>query len=76
MSDLTAEEAELLEEIEGDEPSEQAVTSLEKTIERFNYTATLLAALAEWLREEGDQSGAALVLGFSQEMAEHEARTL
>lgn len=76
MSDLTAEEQELLEEIEGDEPSDDAVASLERTLAKFNYAATLLAALAESLRDEGDASGAALVLGFSQEMAEHEARTL
>jgi hypothetical protein len=66
----------LLEEIEGDEPSEAAVQLLAKTIEKFNFTASLLAALAEWLRDEGDAAGAALALGFSQEMAEHEARTL
>jgi hypothetical protein len=67
---------ELLEEIESDEPTEAAVTLLERAIEKFEYSATLLAALAEWLRNEGDATGAALVLGFSQEMAEHEARSL
>lgn len=74
--ELTPEQAGLLEEIESDEPSDAALQALVRTVEKFSYTASLLAALAEWLRDEGDASGAALMLGFSQEMAEHEARTL
>lgn len=67
---------ELLDEIESDEPSDVAVQSLERTVERFNYVASLLSALAEIVRDEGDHSGAALLLAFSQDMAQHEARTL
>jgi len=76
MSDepLTAKQEELLEEIEGDEPSEQAIAALERAIQRFDFTATLLAALAEWLRA-GDPWAADIVLECSAKMAEHEART-
>ena len=75
-SDLDDDQAALLDEIESDEPSAQATASLDRTMGEFLYTASLLAALADWLREEGDDTGAALALGFSQEMAQHEARTL
>jgi hypothetical protein len=77
MSDepLTAEQEALLEEIESDEPSERAIGALEIAIERFDFTATLLASLADWLREQGDPDGADIVLECSGEMAHHEART-
>jgi hypothetical protein len=48
---------------------------ISRAIERFDFTATLLASLAEWLREEGDPDGADIVLECSGEMAHHEART-
>lgn len=73
--DLTAEQAELLEEIESDEPSEAAFEALERAINKFNFTATLLASLADWLRDQGDLDGQQIVLACSVEMAEHEART-
>jgi hypothetical protein len=73
--DLTPEQAELLEEIESDEPSEADVQALERVIEKFDFTATLLGALAQWLREEGDPDGSDIVLDCASEMARHEART-
>lgn len=71
---FTAQQAALLEEIETDEPSDAAIEALERAIDRFDYTATLLAALADWLREEGDADGADIVLDCSTDIANHEAR--
>ncbi len=76
MTDLTADEQELLDEIESDEPSAKAEQLLERCFEAFNYTASLLTTLAELLRAEGDHAGGALLLEFAGEMAKHEARTL
>lgn len=73
--DLTAEQAELLEEIESDEPSIEAITALDDAIEKFDFSATLLATFADWLRNEGDAEAADIVLACSAEMATHEART-
>lgn len=75
MSELTPEQAELLEEIESDEPNEAAIVALERAIEKFEYSASLLAAFAGWLRDEGDPDGSDIVLACSGEMASHEARS-
>ncbi len=73
---LTADQEELLDEIESTEPSEKATGLLERCVEAFDYTATLLTELAALLRSEGDHDGADMVLEFAGEMAKHEARTL
>lgn len=73
---MTPEQLELLEEIESDEPSDKAEQLLERCFNAFNYSASLLSALSELLRDERDHAGAALVLEFAGEMAKHEARTL
>lgn len=74
---LTADQRELADEISEDEPTDEAVEALNYAIGRFTYTATVLAALADYLRDNvDDPDGADLVLEFSNQMAEHEARTI
>lgn len=76
-AELTAEQAELLEEIVNDEPSDVALEKLERSVESFQYTSTLLASLAAlYLDEYHDVDGNLLLLRFAEEFAEHEARTL
>lgn len=77
MSRLTADQKELAEEISEDEPSDEAVEALTYALGRFTYTTTVLATLADYLRDNADDpDGADLLLEFSEKMAEHEARTL
>lgn len=73
VSELTPEQLSLLDEIESDEPSEAAIVALAKAIEKFDFSASLLAAFASWLRDEGDPDGADIVLRSADEMAIHEA---
>lgn len=77
MAALTEQQAEFLQEIEADEPSEKACDELYSVLSEFNYTSTLLTQLAIHHREEfGDITGCSILLEAARLMAEHEARTI
>lgn len=40
------------------------------------YTATALAQISVWLRDNGDEVGAAMLERFAREFARHEATTI
>mgnify|MGYP001566965300 CR=1 FL=1 len=65
--------SDLVTEILSDEPSDACAENLGKATDRFNYTATVLAAMASHMRDMGDDVGADLLLSFSTQYAEHEA---
>lgn len=75
-TELTAEQADALAEIEAEEVGGRQQAAMSAAIEAGNYTATALVAMSQWLVEMGDAKGSEMVSAFAREFARHEAVTL
>jgi hypothetical protein len=65
--------------IDAVKPTERQLATLRSAIREcaFEYSATLLTALAEIdLEENDDESGATIIVRAAQQMAQHEAENL
>jgi len=66
----------MTDEILNTEITDSDVTRMATCIESLPYTTTALTAMSMWLRANGDETGANMILAFALEFARHEATTL
>lgn len=75
--ELTPQEQAVYDEIMENETPEELMAELQRVLERFPYTSSLLFALATiHLDEYEDVDGNLLLLGLADDFAQHEAKTV
>ncbi len=70
---LTAEQIETFDDIQADQPSEQAQANAANLLASCSYTSTALAALAAVLRDDCCDADADVLLALAERMARYEA---